>query len=210
MGHDDKDSGESPSRGLSVWQGRFQLPWKLIPNKEPEPPMVGVALLDEIIRRLETEHHTRVHLELSLADKRIDWRELGVDPRGDFGASAPRGVLRPRWPLRDGGCLEGRVHAQRGILRVWRLLRDPARDPVGHVVQDTRMPVGAAVGAVAGLLLSKGRAVAAAAGAVAGAAAGHWVDQRPRAVWILEEVTADGQWRARRLSVGMRSVQGSS
>ncbi|MFN3200856.1 MAG: hypothetical protein ACE366_20825 [Bradymonadia bacterium] len=188
----------------------ISLPWKLLPKRRSSGPLVDLRLLDEIIHRLEADHNARVHLELSLADRRIDWAGLNVDPRGDFSPSAPRHVHRPRWPLKNGGCLEGQIFAQRGVIRIWRFLRNPSEDPVGHVVHDTRMPTGAAIGAVAGLLLSRGRAVVAAAGAAAGAATAHWVDRRPRAIWVLEDVSPDGQWKARRLSASMRSVSGES
>lgn len=191
---------------LNRVSGRLAWGWSRLMEDEAPAPLLSVGMFDEIIRSLEAAHHERVHLEISLADRRVDWEHLGLDPHGDFSPSSPRQDRRPRWPLEDGGSLEGQVFAQRGMVRLWRYAKNPERDPLGHLVKDTRVPKGAAVGAVAGLLLSRGRAVAAAAGAVAGAAAGRWADQRPRAIWLLEDVRHDGRWRARRMATGRATV----
>lgn len=183
-----------------------QVPEALREAADGELLPAQAPLLASILDALSEAAPGRAWLELSLADPRIDWAALQVDPRGAFDASVPREQRSPRTTLPDGGALEVRIIAQRGVAQVRRLARDPKKDPLGHLWKDTRVPTGAAVGAAAGLLLSRGRAAVAAASAVAGGVVGWRMgESAPRVIWILEHLGDEGTWRARRMVAAGRA-----
>jgi hypothetical protein len=154
--------------------------------------------IDRVLRHLETREE-KPYLELSVWDQRIDWPSLAggyeVLPAHNHGQTRDT-----RLSLPDGSSLHIHYFPQRGRVRFHRDRRDPIRDPLGHLFEDTRTPTGMLIGALAGMLLPPGVG-SALLGAATGALVANWMDTGPEHVWEIAELRPTGGWTAWRVPV---------
>lgn len=153
------------------------------------PPLTRGAAV-ALLRHLEAAigHHARPVLDVALADVAPDLHPCAPSalPAVDAGQLADC-----RWSLDDGP--EG-LHAHLradGRLRLHLDRVDPLRDVPGHLAADTAALAGAALGALAGLMLIAAHPLLPLAGVAIGAALGARVDRRPAMTVVVGDQRKD-------------------
>ena len=152
--------------------------------------LIGLDTLVDILDSIASEHGGRPQLRFERGDPRIDWQELET---GTPVIASPWSYLPPEWRPRFVGELDVRrwpLPRGRALLawftdtdvRVFLERHDPGVDPWAHLVEDTWIPAGAGVGALAGLLVSH-HPISAVVGACVGAGATAAMPPFSTSVW---------------------------
>jgi hypothetical protein len=155
----------------------------------------------ELLDRLHAQNGGWPHLVVALDDHRVAWEQFNFCTNGGYDG-LPVGQKKDcRFSLRDGRSLH--LHWMEKVACFHVDLKDPVRDPLGHLAQDTNILEGVALGAAMGSLSRN--PWGALLGAVFGGLIGAQNPPRRITRWILDGRLPDGRWMA--LPVGRVPAQ---
>lgn len=149
---------------------------------------LSLAAITRVLQGLRRTNPSQVHvLEVEMGDQRVAWHELvscndGGLPSLDAGQSCDC-----RWSTPGEAGLHAHWYIEDGIARFHLDDVDPRRNPIGHLVKDTALLPGVAIGAILGLLFGQS-AKAMAFGAAVGAGAGAFVPRGAFRTWTIDTV----------------------